>query len=193
MMRHATVKRQTLETNVEVSLTLESTKPSKVQTGMPFLDHMLTLFAFHGNLVLDVNLNGDLDVDSHHSAEDLGIALGKAFNDALGNRAGIARYADNLTPMDEVLVRGALDISGRSKLVYQDKLKREMLGNVSSEDFYVFFEGLVRTFPCALHMEVLYGDNDHHKIEGIFKSFGRLIKDATKVIDKRIPSSKGVL
>ena len=192
-MRKATVKRKTLETEIQVTIILESTKPSTIQTGMPFLDHMLTLFAFHGNLTLDVDLKGDIEVDSHHSVEDLGITLGKAMDDALKNREGIARYADNLTPMDEVLVRAAIDISGRSALIYQDTLKRPMLGNVACEDFHVFFNGFVRTFPCALHIEVLYGENDHHKIEGIFKAFGRLIKEATQVNGKRIPSSKGVL
>ncbi len=193
MMRQATIKRNTKETTIALSLNLDEKATPSINTGIAFFDHMLTLFAFHAGINLDLKAEGDLEVDGHHTVEDVGIVLGEAFQKALNDKKGIKRYADNLTPMDESLIRGALDLSNRACLVYDDQLQRENIGSMACENFKEFFVAFVQNARVTLHMQVLYGDNDHHKIEGIFKSLGRLVKEAISIEGREIRSTKGVL
>ncbi len=192
-MRTATIKRNTKETKINLSLNLDDAKTGNIATGIAFFDHMLTLFAFHAGIGLEVTADGDLAVDTHHTVEDVGIVLGEAFKAALGDKKGITRYADNLTPMDESLVRGALDLSNRACLVYDDQLKRENIGAMACENFKEFFTAFSNNARITLHLQVLYGDNDHHKIEAVFKSLGRLVKVATNVEGRAVRSTKGVI
>ena len=192
-MRQATINRTTLETKIITSINLDSTKPGIIDTGIPFFDHMLTLFQFHAKIALSVKAEGDLEVDTHHTIEDIGITLGQALKKALSDTKGIQRYADNLTPMDESLIRGALDISGRATLVYQDNLTREYIGTMATENFKEFFTAFTHNAFVSLHLMVLYGENNHHKIEGIFKSFGRLLNEAITIRTDTITSTKGVI
>lgn len=192
-MRKSEVIRKTLETDVFIELNIDGNGKSQIDTGIGFLDHMLTLFAFHGRFDLNVKCKGDIDVDTHHTAEDIGIALGESFNKALGDKKGIKRYADILLPMDESLCRTALDISGRSFLVYDIDFKREMLGTMDVQNFKEFFIAFINNSKMTLHIKLLYGENDHHKIESVFKSFGRVLNEATMIVSDEISSTKGVL
>lgn len=192
-MRQSKVVRKTEETNIEIEFNLDGSGITQIDTGIGFLDHMLTLFGFHGGFDLKVNCDGDINVDSHHTAEDIGILLGKAFLEAIGDKKGIERYGSKLIPMDEALVRTVLDISGRPYLVYIIDFKRELLGNMATEDFKEFFKGFVNNSLITLHIELLYGENDHHKIEAVFKSFGRALKSASRVTSDNLPSTKGLL
>lgn len=195
-MRIGEIQRNTKETQISVKvcfLSDENTKASIIDTGIGFLDHMLTLFAFHGKLKIELKCKGDLYVDTHHSVEDIGICLGKAFAEALGSKKGIARYGNSIVPMDEALARSVIDISGRPYLVFNVDLKKEKLGQIDSEDFKEFFRAFVMNAGVTAHFEVLYGENDHHKIEAIFKSFGRSMAEAVKVVSQDTPSTKGVL
>lgn len=192
-MRKAKVERNTLETKVKVEIDLDGKGESQIRTGIGFLDHMLNLVAFHGSFDLNIECNGDLHVDGHHSAEDVGITLGQAFNKALGDKKGIKRYGSLYIPMDEALCRAALDISSRPYLVFDADFKSERLGEMSTQDFKEFFRAFANEAGVTLHLNVLYGENDHHKIEAAFKAFARALKEAVQVQSGTISSSKGVL
>ena len=195
-MRYAEVERKTAETEVSISLTLDGTGKSSIDSGCPFLDHMLTLFASHGCFDLKVKCRGDVEVDYHHSVEDVGIALGEAFTKALGDKRGIRRYGDTTLPMDEALILTAVDISGRSFFAYSLGIPQPRVGNFDTELVSEFFWGFVRNCPCSLHVKKITGFNTHHIIEGAFKSFGRTMREAVSIDPVRageIPSTKGVL
>ena len=195
-MRTARIKRDTNETKIELSLDLEGTGKSSVKTGMGFLDHMLTLFAKHGRFDLDIKCEGDTYVDFHHSTEDIGIVLGQAFAEALGDKAGINRYGFMILPMDEALILSAADFSGRSCLCYELKIPAEKVGDFDTELTEEFFTAFTRAAGLTLHIRQLDGRNSHHIIEGAFKSVARSLKAAVsfeKGFENDIPSTKGVL
>lgn len=195
-MRNAKVERKTSETDIKLSLELDGRGDSRVDTGSGFFDHMLTLFARHGRFDLDVTCKGDVEVDFHHSAEDIGIALGKAFAEALGNKKGIVRYADTTLPMDEALILSAVDISGRGMLVYELPVNLDKIGNFDTELCEEFFIAFARNAGITLHIRKLSGTNSHHVIEGAFKSVGRSLRRAVSVdpdFADDVPSTKGVL
>ena len=195
-MRNAEIKRNTAETKIELALALDGEGKSDINTGCGFLDHMLTLFAAHGSFDLSVKCEGDVNVDYHHSVEDIGICLGKAFTDAVGNCKGIKRYGNMMLPMDESLVLCALDVSGRAYLAYGLDIKAEKIGDFDSELIEEFFLAFVRNANITLHIKKMYGDNSHHIAEAIFKSFARSLRTAVKIdqaFKDVIPSTKGTL
>ena len=195
-MRYAEVKRTTAETDISLSLLLEGSGKSSIDTGCGFLDHMLTLLASHGRFDLTVTCRGDTQVDYHHTVEDIGIALGKAFSDALGDKRGIHRYGDKILPMDESLILTAVDFSGRAYLGYDMNIPTEKVGDFDTELVEEFWLGFVRQAECALHIRELSGKNSHHIIEGAFKSAARSLKEAVAIDEafkNEIPSTKGVL
>ncbi len=192
-MRKASIKRDTLETKIELSINLDGNKNINIDTGIAFFDHMLTLFAFHGSLDLNIQANGDLAVDTHHTMEDVGIALGQAVYQALGERLGINRYGFSYVPMDEALSRVVIDMSNRPYLAFNASFKRESIGTMDTENVLEFFKSFVNESRMNLHIENFYGDNDHHKVESIFKAFGRALKDALRINGSAITSTKGVL
>lgn len=193
-MRTAEITRNTAETNISLKVNLDGTGKTEVSTGVGFLNHMLTLFAAHGKFDLEVRCVGDTDVDDHHSVEDVGICLGQAFRQALGDKRGITRYGSFLLPMDEALILAAVDISGRSSLNDALEIPTEKIGSFDTELVEEFFLGFVRSCPMSLHLQKLAGTNSHHIVEGAFKAFGRAMKAAVALdgTDK-IPSTKGVL
>ena len=193
MNRTVTRTRTTKETDITVTLNLDGTGKTEIDTGIGFFDHMLTLFAFHSNFDLVVKADGDLEVCDHHTIEDCGILLGKLFLEALEDKKGIARYGSVNLPMDEVLCNVTLDISGRPYLVFNCELIRENIGTMSCEMVEEFFRAFCVAAGVTLHINVYYGKNDHHKVEAIFKAFGRALKQAVKIESDRIPSSKGVI
>lgn len=195
-MRVAEIKRKTAETDINLKINLDGKGDSSIDTGVGFLDHMLTLFARHGRFDLDLTCKGDTNVDFHHTTEDIGIALGEAFADALGDKKGITRYASTCLPMDETLILSAVDISGRSLLRYGLSIPTEKVGEFDTELVEEFFQGFVRKAEMTLHIRQLDGTNSHHIIEGTFKSVARSLKDAVKIDEEykdEIPSTKGVL
>lgn len=195
-MRKSEIKRTTAETDISLSLCLEGTGESSINTSCGFLDHMLTLFARHGEFDLSVQCKGDTFVDYHHTAEDIGICLGEAFRESLGDRRGIVRYGSTILPMDEALLLTAVDISGRSFLCFDAEIPTEKVGDFDTELVQEFFEAFTRHAGVTLHIRKLSGYNSHHIIEGIFKSFARTMKQAVAIDEKnrdRIPSTKGVL
>lgn len=192
-MRSVSKSRETKETSISISLNLDGTGKSNIETGIGFFDHMLTLFAFHSGFDLDVQANGDLNVDDHHTIEDIGILLGNCLREALGDRKGINRYGNFMMPMDETLCNVTLDISGRPYLVYHCELTREKIGDYSCEMTEEFLRALAVQAGLTLHVNVLYGTNNHHMVEAIFKALGRALKEAAKITGTEIPSSKGVL
>lgn len=195
-MRQAQITRNTAETKIDLTLNLDGTGKSSIQTGCGFLDHMLTLFAKHGRFDLELNCQGDLQVDAHHTTEDVGIALGCAFRDALGEKRGIQRYGNMLLPMDEALILTAVDLSGRSHLSFDAQIPAPKVGDFDTELCEEFFLGFVRNAACTLHIRQLSGKNSHHIIEGIFKSCGRSLRQAVAIDPlsaDEIPSTKGVL
>ncbi|MBP1926329.1 imidazoleglycerol-phosphate dehydratase [Sedimentibacter acidaminivorans] len=192
-MRQSNIKRITNETSIEVEINLDGSGKTEIDTGIGFLNHMLTLFGFHGGFDLKIKCIGDLEVDSHHTAEDIGITLGQAFKEAIGDKKGVNRYGTMLLPMDEALARVVVDISGRPYLVYLLDFNRAMIKDISTEDFKEFFKGFVNNSLTTLHIELLYGENDHHKIEGIFKGFGRALKSASRITSSTLQSTKGNL
>lgn len=192
-MRNSSVIRKTNETNIAAELNIDGSGIAEISTGIGFLDHMLTLFAFHGGFDLKISCIGDLYVDTHHTAEDVGILLGNAFAEALGDKKGIERYGSMLLPMDEALARAVVDLSGRPYLVYNAELKRDSIGTMAAEDFKEFFRAFSNGSLSTIHMEVLYGENDHHKIEAVFKGFGRAVKAACRITSDCLQSTKGVL
>ena len=193
-MRTCEITRKTAETDITLMLNLDGTGKSSIDTGCGFLNHMLTLFAAHGKFDLTVNCGGDTDVDDHHSVEDIGIALGQAFQGALGDKRGITRYGSFLLPMDEALIQTAVDISGRSCLCYGLEIPTEKIGTFDTELVEEFFLGFTRNCPMSLHIRQLAGKNSHHIVEGAFKSVSRSLKAAVALDGSNdIPSTKGVL
>ena len=192
-MRKGIVIRNTLETKIKVEVNLDGTGEAKIDTGVGFLDHMLTLMAFHGKFDLTILAKGDLCVDDHHTIEDIVIFLGEAFKEAIGDRRGIRRYSTVYIPMDESLAYTSIDISNRPYLVFNVNFSDEKIGNMSTQMFKEFFRAFVNESRITLHINLLYGENDHHKIEAVFKSFARALKEGSEIISKEVSSSKGVL
>ena len=195
-MRTTQIKRKTAETDIALSLNLDGSGKSDIHTGCGFLDHMLTLFARHGRFDLNLLCRGDVDVDFHHTTEDVGIVLGAAFAEALGEKRGIERYGDTVLPMDEALVLTAVDLSGRACLGYALDVPTEKVGSFDTELVQEFWMGFVRSAACTLHIRQLSGSNSHHIIEAAFKSAARSLKKAVSInaaCTGEIPSTKGVL
>ena len=195
-MRTAKIDRKTNETDIKISLNIDGTGKSNVQSGIGFLDHMLTLFASHGKFDLEIKCDGDTYVDDHHTAEDIGIVLGQAFAQALCDKRGIVRYGSTILPMDEALILTAADFSGRSYLAYALEIPTEKVGTFDTELVKEFFLAFTRKADLTLHIKQLAGENSHHIIEGAFKSVARSIRTAVKIdsdFADEIPSSKGVL
>jgi len=195
-MRQAELVRDTKETKISLTLNLDGKGVCDSNTGVGFLDHMLTLFARHGAFDLAVTCDGDLHVDFHHTVEDVGIVLGRAFSQALGEMRGIARYGSFLLPMDESLVLVAVDISGRSHLGYDLRIPADKVGVFDTELVQEFFLGFVRSLGATLHLKQMEGSNSHHIIEAAFKGFGRAMKQAVAIdasLEGEIPSTKGTL
>ena len=195
MARSATIVRKTKETQIELSLELDGQGAASVATGVGFLDHMLELFSHHGRFDLNVRATGDLQVDAHHTVEDIGICLGQAFGEALGDKSGIGRYGYNTMPMDEALVRTVFDLSGRPYFVYRVKIPSPKIGEFDSELVEDFWQAFAVHCRCNLHMELFYGRNSHHIAEALFKSAGRSLWWAVRIDPERpgIPSTKGML
>ena len=194
-MRTQIINRKTAETDISLTLNLDGNGESRIDTGCGFFDHMLTLFAAHGSFDLDVTCKGDTNVDYHHTVEDIGIALGKAFAGALGDKRGINRYGNMILPMDESLIFTAVDFSGRSYLACSMDIPTEKVGDFDTELVEEFWNGFVRNAECTLHIRQLAGFNSHHIIEGAFKSAARSLKQAVSAGSDpdAIPSTKGVL
>lgn len=193
-MRVSEIQRNTAETKIQLCLNLDGTGKTDIDTGVGFFNHMLTLFAAHGKFDLTVKCAGDVEVDDHHSVEDIGICLGQAFQAALGDKRGITRYGSFLLPMDEALILCAVDISSRSCLCYGLDIPTEKIGTFDTELVEEFFLGFTRNCPMSLHLRQLAGTNSHHIVEGAFKSVGRALKAAVALDgSNEIPSTKGVL
>ncbi len=195
-MRTATIQRDTKETQIGGTLKLEGRGRYEVSTGIRFFDHMLELFTKHGGFDLQLKANGDLDVDQHHTVEDVGIVLGQLFAKALGDRRGINRAGYFVLPMDETLCVVAVDLGGRPALVYKDLVKTRLVGDLQAELVHDFFDGFVNHVGGNVHVKVLYGRSNHHKIEAIFKCFARAMRYATSQdarLKEQLPSTKGLL
>ena len=192
-MRSYKVERNTLETQILVEINLDGTGKADIDTGVGFFDHMLTLMAFHGKFDMKVKCNGDIYVDDHHTIEDIGIALGECVKQALGDKRGIRRYSTVFIPMDEALARTSIDVSNRPYLVFNADFTDERVGNMATQMVKEFFRAFVNESRVTLHINLLYGENDHHKIEAIFKSFARALKEGIEIISDEVASSKGVL
>ncbi len=195
-MRTAKISRQTSETQIDVKLELDGTGKNEISTGVGFLDHMLTHLAVHGLFDLTVQAKGDLHIDVHHTVEDIALVLGQAFDKALGDRKGIFRMADFYAPMDETLAHVVLDLSGRPYAVIQAEWHTPYVGNIPTTLFSHFFESFAVTARCNLHARVLYGRDDHHQAEALFKAWARALDQATQIDPRRagnIPSTKGML
>ncbi len=196
MKRYAEINRKTSETDITLSFNLDGTGSYEIETGCGFLDHMLALFAKHGYFDLKIKCIGDTEVDFHHSAEDIGICLGQAFTESLGDKRGINRYGSTILPMDEALILSAVDLSGRACLVYNLGALPPKVGKFDTELFEEFWTAFVRTAACNLHIKRLDGKNTHHILEGSFKSVARSLRDAVKIDAAHadaLPSTKGVL
>jgi imidazoleglycerol-phosphate dehydratase len=195
-MRKASIQRDTKETQIRGSLTIEGHGRYEISTGIRFFDHMLELFTKHGGFDLKVSAKGDLDVDQHHTVEDVGIVLGQLFAKALGDRRGINRAGYFVLPMDETLAVVAVDLGGRPALVYKDLVKTRLVGDLQTELVHDFFDGFVNHAAANLHAKVLYGRSNHHKIEAIFKCVARAMRYACSKdarLKKQLPSTKGLL
>lgn len=195
-MRKAVIARDTKETSIRIRLTLEGKGRHKISTGIRFFDHMLELFANHGAFDLQLAATGDLDVDQHHTVEDVGIALGQAFAQALGNKRGILRAGYFVMPMDETLGVAAVDFSGRAAAVIDTKVRMRLVGDLQSELVPDFFDGFARGAQANVHARILYGRSNHHKIEALFKAFARAVRAACwrdKQMGQLLPSTKGLL
>ena len=195
-MRTAEIDRNTLETQIHVAINLDGTGQHTLETGLPFLEHMLDQVAKHGLLDLVVRATGDLEIDAHHTVEDIGITLGQAVNEAIGNKKGIRRYGHAYVPLDEAMSRVVIDFSGRPNLEYNVDFARETVGDFDVDLFHEFFQGFVNHAQVTLHIDNLKGDNAHHQIETVFKAFGRAFRMAAES-DPRMsdvmPSTKGSL
>ena len=195
-VRTSVVERNTLETRIELHLTIEGRGQYKVSTGIRFFDHMLELFTRHGAFNLELSCSGDLDVDQHHTVEDVGIALGEAFDRALGDKRGILRAGYFLMPMDETLAIAAVDLSGRAAFTVETKVRTRLVGDLQTELVTDFFEGFARGARANVHVKTMYGRSNHHKIEAIFKAFARALRVACsrdKQLGDMLPSTKGLL
>lgn len=195
MSRKAEITRKTKETDIQLTIDLDGRGDGKIDTGVPFLDHMLDLFARHGMFDLAVTCKGDLHIDDHHTVEDIAICLGQAFAMALGEKKGIVRYGSAYVPMDETLARSVVDLSGRSYLVYLVKNSRDKVGTFSVELAEHFWHSFAEHCKCNLHVEVFYGSNQHHIIEAVFKSAARALSQAVRLDDRisGVMSTKGTL
>ncbi len=194
--RTATLKRNTTETKIDLKLNIDGQGRYSVQTGIRFLDHMMELFARHGGFDLSLVCKGDLDVDQHHTVEDIGIALGEAFTQALGDKKGILRAGYFLMPMDETLAAAAIDLSGRASCVIDAKVRVRIVGDLQTELLPDFFEGFARGARANVHLKTLYGRSNHHKVEAIFKAFARALRFACSrdlQLQTMLPSTKGLL
>jgi imidazoleglycerol-phosphate dehydratase len=195
-MRSAMINRKTNETDIKIKLLIDGKGEYKVSTGIGFFDHMLELFARHGAFDLDLSCNGDLRVDQHHTVEDVGIALGEAFDKALGNKKGILRAGYFVMPMDETLGLASIDFGGRAATVVDTKVKTRLVGDLQTELVYDFFEGFARGARANVHARVMYGRSNHHKIEALFKAFARAVRVACSKdqrLAEMLPSTKGLL
>lgn len=195
-MRTASIIRNTLETQINVTVNLDGTGNKKFATGLPFLEHMLDQVARHGLIDLTIEASGDLEVDAHHTVEDIGITLGQAINDALGDKIGIRRYGHAYVPLDEALSRVVIDISGRPRLNYHVNFERPQVGGFDVDLFHEFFQGFVNHAKVTLHIDNLKGENVHHQVETIFKAFGRALRMAVEMdprMTDAMPSTKGSL
>lgn len=192
-MRKASIERNTNETKIKLSINLDGKGTYNVNTGLGFFDHMMTLFACHSGFDFCVDCQGDIRVDGHHSVEDIGIVLGKAVAEALGDKVGIKRYASVTIPMDESLANVTMDISGRPFLVFNAEGMTGKVGDFDIELVEEFFRAVSNYGGITLHINLLYGSNNHHKIEAIFKAFARALKEASTIVSDKLPSSKGVL
>lgn len=195
-MRKASIKRETLETKIQVAVSLDGNGKRNIQTGIGFFDHMLDQLSRHSLIDMDILTQGDLHIDMHHSVEDTGIALGQAIKQALGDKKGITRYATEFVPMDETLARAALDISGRPYLVFNAAFNRNKIGTFDTELVKEFFVAFAQHAGLTLHIEALYGENNHHIAEAIFKAVARALRKAVEIDTRNvgnIPSTKGIL
>jgi len=189
------IERITRETKIKLELNIDGSGKADVKTGIGFLDHMLNLWAFHGLFNLILTCKGDLEIDSHHTTEDIAIALGSAIDEAVGEKKGIVRYGFSYLPMDEALLRVALDLSGRPDFVFSGEFIQESIGSLDSQMIRHFFKSLAMSSRMTLHMSILYGINDHHKCEGLFKALGRALRQAVEIDTRRtgVASTKGIL
>lgn len=193
MSRSATIERKTRETDIRVVLDLDGTGKSEISTGVGFLDHMLDAVARHGRFDIELKCDGDLHVDDHHTAEDCALALGKAFDEALGERRGVRRFGHAYAPLDEALARVVVDLSGRPFHVVEMGLTRESLGGLACENIPHVFQSFAVASRSAIHVDVLRGENDHHRAEAAFKAFALALRTACAVDGDEVPSTKGVL
>ena len=191
-MRRADASRKTKETQIELSLDLDGTGKAQIDTGVGFFDHMLELFTVHGRLNVTLSCRGDLQVDAHHTVEDVGIALGDCVRQALGDKKGIARFADRLVPMDETAAQVAVDFSGRAALIFPDELSGKV-GNFDMELVEEFLRAFSAHAGCNLYVRILSTGNRHHMAEAVFKALALCIRDAVRIVSDRVPSSKGML
>jgi imidazoleglycerol-phosphate dehydratase len=195
MARTATIERKTGETDVKIDLNIDGTGNSVAASGNGFFDHMLLLFAKHGLFDLDLKCLGDIEVDFHHSAEDIGIALGTSFKEALSDKRGIVRYGASCVPMDETLVRAVIDLCGRSNLVYEENLRDRVVNSFEVDLVFDFLKGFCDSLCATLHIDIIRSRNSHHAIEAIFKALGRALREASSIDERAkngIPSTKGV-
>jgi imidazoleglycerol-phosphate dehydratase len=196
MTRTATIERKTKETDIKITLNLDGSGTGICKSGNGVFDHLLTLFTKHGLFDLDLKCDGDIEVDFHHSAEDIGIALGQAFKEALGEKRGIMRYSSVYIPMDETLVRAVIDLSGRSNLIYEENLRDRIINSFEVDLVYDFLKGFCDFCGATLHLDILRSRNSHHAVEAIFKALGRSLRLAASIDERaknEIPSTKGVL
>jgi imidazoleglycerol-phosphate dehydratase len=194
--RQATIRRDTAETKINLSVNLDGTGVSEISTGVAFFDHMLTLFSRHAMIDLKVKASGDTDVDYHHTVEDVGIVLGSAIKEALGDKAGIRRYGFFILPMDETLARCVIDLSNRPMMVYQADIINFMVKDFNIALVREFFQGVANSLGCNLHLKVEYGEEPHHIAEALFKAFAKALRAAVEIDprqDGRVPSTKGTL
>ena len=193
--RVAKIERITNETKIKLELNLEGSGKTEIKTGIGFLDHMLNLWAFHGLFDLKIKCSGDLEIDAHHTTEDIAIVLGSALAKAVGEKKGISRYGHAYVPMDEALIRAALDLSGRSEFVFSGEFSQQTIGQLDTQMITHFFRSLAMSSGMTLHMVILYGINDHHKCEGLFKALGRALRVAVELDPRRteVVSTKGTL
>lgn len=192
-MRASKIIRNTKETQLDLKLNLDGRGSSSINSGIGFFDHMMDLLAFHSGIDLDFKIKGDIEVCDHHMIEDVGIAFGILVKEALSEKVGIRRYSTVFLPMDESLVMVSLDISGRPYLHFEGEFKRESIGSFSTEMVEEFLRAFAFNAGMTLHVRILYGTNDHHKIEGIFKALGKTLKEAIEIVGNSVPSTKGVL
>ena len=193
--RIAKIERITSETKIKLELNLDGSGKANVKTGIGFLDHMLDLWAFHGLFNLKLNCKGDLEIDAHHTTEDIALALGSALDEAVGEKKGIVRYGYSYLPMDEALLRVALDLSGRPEFVFSGEFAQSSIGHLDTQMIRHFFKSMAMSSRMTLHMSILYGINDHHKCEGLFKALGRALRQAVEIDPRRtgVASTKGIL